>query len=76
MLYNVLDRTEPCGTPLVYPLAQIFHLQPKLLSFLWERKELISLIRLIEYFNSDKLYSKPRCHVVSKAFSLSKDSVP
>jgi hypothetical protein len=34
------------------------------------KKELISLIRLIENFNSDNLYSKPRCHVVSEAFSI------
>jgi hypothetical protein len=31
------------------------------LNFLRETKELMSLIRLIENFNSDNLYSKPRC---------------
>jgi hypothetical protein len=30
-----------------------------------ERGELINLIRLIEDFNSNNLYRKPRCHVVS-----------
>jgi hypothetical protein len=34
--------------------------------------KLISLIRLIENFNVDNLYSKPKCHVVSKDFSISK----
>jgi hypothetical protein len=44
------------------------------LKFLWERKELTSLCRLIENFRLDNLYSRPRCHVVSKAFSLSKNT--
>jgi hypothetical protein len=44
------------------------------MSFLCERKEIISLIRLIENFNSDILYSKPRLKVVSKAFSISKNA--
>jgi hypothetical protein len=33
------------------------------------------LIRLKEKMNSDNLYSKPRCHVVSKAFSIFKNTV-
>jgi hypothetical protein len=32
-----------------------------------------SLIRLDENFYSGNLYSKPGCHVVSKAFSISKN---
>jgi hypothetical protein len=32
------------------------------------------LIRLIENFISDNLYSKPRCHVISKAFSITKNT--
>jgi len=42
------------------------------LNFLLERNELISLIKLDEKCNLDSLYSKPGCHVVSKAFSISK----
>jgi hypothetical protein len=44
------------------------------LNFLWERKEPISLIRLIKKCNLDNLYSKLRCHVVPKAFSISKNT--
>jgi hypothetical protein len=32
------------------------------------------LIILIENCNVDNLYSKPKCHVVSKAFSISKNT--
>jgi hypothetical protein len=48
----------------------------KTLNFLWERKELISVIRLVEIFNSDNLYSKPRCHVVARAFLISENTIP
>jgi hypothetical protein len=43
---------------LVYPLAQILPLRP----------------RLIENFNLDNLCSKQRCHVVTKAFSTCKNT--
>jgi hypothetical protein len=39
-----------------------------------ERKELMSLIKLVENSNLDNLYSKPECHVVSKDFSMSKNT--
>jgi hypothetical protein len=45
-----------------------FRLQPKL----W--KEPISLFKLVENSNLDNLYNKPKCHVVSKAFSISKNT--
>jgi hypothetical protein len=45
---------------------------PITLNFLLETIEPISLIKLDEKCNSDSLYSKPRCHVVSNAFSISK----
>jgi hypothetical protein len=38
---------------------------------LW-KKELMSFIKLVENSNLDNLYSKPECHVVSKAVSMSK----
>jgi hypothetical protein len=34
----------------------------------------MSLIKLVENSNSDNLYSKPECHVVSKAFSMSENT--
>jgi hypothetical protein len=34
----------------------------------------MSFNKLIDNSNLDNLYSKPRCHVVSKAFSISKNT--
>jgi hypothetical protein len=39
------------------------------------RKEAISVMRLVENSNSDNLYRRPECHVVSKAFSISKNII-
>jgi hypothetical protein len=39
-----------------------------------ERKELMSWISPAENSNFDNLYSRPECHVVSKAFSMSKNT--
>jgi hypothetical protein len=36
--------------------------------------QLSNLIRLIENFSSDNLYNKPRCHAVSMAFSITKNT--
>jgi hypothetical protein len=36
-------------------------------------KKLMSFMKLTEKSNFDNLYSKPVCHVVSKAFSISKN---
>jgi hypothetical protein len=41
---------------------------------LWQKNKPINLIRLIENSNSDNLYSKPRCRVVSKAYSIYKNT--
>jgi hypothetical protein len=41
---------------------------------MFERKEIISLIKLVEKCIFDNLYSKPGCYVVSKAFSISKNT--
>jgi hypothetical protein len=73
-LYNVGDRTEPCGTPACISLGADSSPSTESLNFLWERKELISLIKLDENFNSDNFYSKPKCHVLSNAFSISKNT--
>jgi hypothetical protein len=37
-------------------------------------KEASSLMTLVENSHSDNLYSRPECHVVSKAFSISKNT--
>jgi hypothetical protein len=34
----------------------------------------MSLIKLVENSNSDNIYSKPECHMGSKAFSMSKNT--
>jgi hypothetical protein len=64
----VRDRTEPCGTLACISLCIDISPSTETLNFLIERKELISLVRLIENFDVDDSYSKPRCHVVSEAF--------
>jgi hypothetical protein len=46
----------------------------KTLNLRCERKELMSLIKLVECSNFDNIYSKPECNVVSKAFSMSKNT--
>jgi hypothetical protein len=71
MLYNTGARTEPWGTPaLIFFFAYKITLLPRL--YLSVTKETNSLIRLVENSNSDNLYSRPECHVVSKTFSIPK----
>jgi hypothetical protein len=43
-------------------------------NFLCEKNDPISLIKLVENCNLDNLQSKPCCHVMSKAFSMSKNT--
>jgi hypothetical protein len=45
-----------------------------ILNFLLVRKEAISLMRPAESCNSDSLYNRPDCRVVSKAFTISKNT--
>jgi hypothetical protein len=72
LLYTLEERTKPCCSP-SYTYIPWRRISPstEILNFLWERKELISLIRLIENCNVDNLYSKPMYHVSSKAFPIS-----
>lgn len=49
---------------LLYLLTQIFHLLPKLLNLQCERTKIINVIRLVENYNLDNLYSKPRYHIL------------
>jgi hypothetical protein len=74
ILKSVGDRTEPCGTPACITLGVDISPSTETLNFICERKEPISLIKLVENSNLDNLYSKPECHVVSKAFSMSKNT--
>jgi hypothetical protein len=68
----IYTRMEPCGTPAcIISLGIDILPSTETLNFLREREELISLIRLIENFNLDNLYSKPRCHVFITANSCS-----
>jgi hypothetical protein len=71
-IYRVGDRTEPCGTPAFTSLGVDISSSTETLNFLFERKELISLIIPAENSSFDNLrvYSRPGCHVVSKAFSI------
>jgi hypothetical protein len=66
--------TKSCDTLACISLGVYISPSTETLNFLWERKELISLTRLIGNFNLDNVYSKPRCHVVSKEFSISKNT--
>jgi len=73
-LYSVGARTEPCGTPASISLGVDSSPSTETLNFLWDRYEPISFIKLTESCNFDNLYNKPGCHVVSKAFSMSKNT--
>jgi hypothetical protein len=63
-------QKEPCGTSVCIS----FGVDNSPLNFLLDRFESISLIKLVENYNFDNLYSKPMCHVVSKAFSMSNNT--
>jgi hypothetical protein len=59
ILYNA-NRTEHCGTLACMSPGVDIPPSTETLNFLWQRKELIGLIRFIENFNLDNLCSKPR----------------
>jgi hypothetical protein len=73
-MYRVGDRTEPCGTPAFMYLGVDIFPSTETLNFLCERNDPTSLMKLVENCNLDNLWSKPGCHVVSKAFSISKNT--
>jgi hypothetical protein len=72
ILYNVGGQDEKLWHPCFYV--------PWLTHFVFDRYpelsliKLISLIRLIKYFNPDNLYTKPQFHNVTKALSISKNT--
>jgi hypothetical protein len=73
MLYKVRDKTEPWGTPRI-SLGVDISPSTETLNLRCERKELMSLIKVDENSILYNLYSKPECYVVSKAFSMSKNT--
>jgi hypothetical protein len=74
ILKRVADKTEPCGTPDCNTLDVDISPSTETLKVLYERKEPISLIKLVENSNLDNLYSKPECHVISKVLSIIKNT--
>jgi hypothetical protein len=64
---------EPCGTLDRVTLGVDISPSTETENVLLERKKLMSLIKA-EKFILDNLYSKPLCHVVSNAFSISKNT--
>jgi hypothetical protein len=67
-LYSTGARTESCGTLAATFLVEESSPSTETLNFPLVKKEAISLTRLVENCKSDSLYSRPVCHVVSKAF--------
>jgi hypothetical protein len=68
-VYSVGYRTESYGIPAYNSLGMgISHSMENLIFFL-RKRELISLIKLVE-----NLYSKPCCHTVWKVYSISKNA--
>jgi hypothetical protein len=65
---------QPWATPATIFLGDESSLSIETLNFLFLIIEAISLIRLVENFNSDYFYSRPGCHVVSKAFPIFKNT--
>jgi hypothetical protein len=73
-LYRVGDLKEPCDTPACMYLSVDISPNTETLTFHCERNRLISLIKLVENFNLGNLRSKLGCHIVPKAFSISKNT--
>jgi hypothetical protein len=74
-LNSVGERIELCGTPACISLAVDISPSTETLNLRCERKDPISLVKLFENSNFGNFYSKPECHVVSKTFSMSKNTV-
>lgn len=72
-MYNTGARTDHSGTPAPISLGVENSPFTEVL-FSVSEKEPISLTRLVENYNSDSLYSRTNCHIVSKAFSIFKNS--
>jgi hypothetical protein len=69
-LYNIGARKEPWVTPGPIFLGAEILPPTEILNFLSLRQDAISLMRLVENTKYDNLHSRPECHVVSKASSI------
>jgi hypothetical protein len=74
-LYSVMDKTETCDTPALTSLGVYILPSTETLNFHSERNLLINLIRFLENSIVDNLYNKSGFHKVSKAFSMSRNTV-
>jgi hypothetical protein len=70
ILKRVGDRTEPYGIPACISLGVDISPSAETLNFRCERKEPISLIKLVENYNFDNLYSRPVCRGVKGFFDV------
>lgn len=68
------DRMETLGNPACISLGLQILPSTETFTFLSERRELISLIILVEHFNLCDLHNKSDSYVVSIAFSISKNT--
>jgi hypothetical protein len=73
--YNIWARMEFWGTTASVSFGVENWPSTKASHYLSARKEAISIVRLVKNSNSDNLYSRPECHVVSKVLSISKNTV-
>jgi hypothetical protein len=71
-LYSIGASTELCGIPACISLGVDISPYTEALNFLLVKYDLMSFIKYTGNFNFHNLHSKPVCHVVSKAFSVSK----
>jgi hypothetical protein len=69
-----LGTGQNLGAPLLITLGVDISPSTETPTLVCERKELMSLIKLVENSNLDKIHSKPECHMLSKAFSISKNT--
>jgi hypothetical protein len=72
--YSVCASTELCGIPALISLGVDNSPSTETLNFLLVRYKLMSFIKFVGNCNFDILYGRPECHVVSKAFSMSKNT--
>jgi hypothetical protein len=73
-LYNTGARPDPWWAPVTNCLGLENSPSTKILNSLPARKA-ISLMKLVENYNSEHLYSRPECHGVSEASSTSNITV-
>jgi hypothetical protein len=73
-LYSDGVNTEHCGTPACISLGVDNSPSTESLNVLLVRNEVISFVKFAGNCYFVILYSKPGCHVVSKAFSMSRNT--